>query len=51
MSESAYVPLYCPGFMALEPVGLIDFVSFRCLQKAIYVMNSVVVIVIQKVTH
>ena len=34
-----------------EPVGLVDFIGFRCFQKALYVMNSIVRIVIQKVPH
>ena len=51
VSYWAYVPFYCRVLCRWEAVGLIDFVSFRCHQKAIYVMNTVIMIVIQEVSY
>ena len=41
-------PLIVSVLWRWEPLGFVDFIRFRCFQKAIYVMNSIVMIVIQK---
>ena len=51
MSEWAYVPSQCLGFWCWETVGFIDLIGFRCFEKVPYVIYSIIMIVIHKVTH
>ena len=44
-------PLIARVLWRWEPLGFNDFIGFRCFQKAIYVMNSIVMFSIQEVPH
>ena len=47
----ACVPFHCSVVTRWKPIGFTDFVSFGCFEKAVYIVNNFIVIVIQQVSH
>ena len=48
MSEWACVPLIARFLWRWEPEDFIAFFDFGCFQKAVYILNSIIMVFVQK---